>query len=258
MKTPKEKVSFIQLPFDRNVISKHLIFIGCGDALGVDWSSIVEESKRKPKEESECLKSGKQKWQPHHILLETGVSINMASTQFATQVIKTCYEKLKTEVAEDIQSKIEGEHQSTKSQNGVKQEPLDEQKLLPEVLQEKINAKLPYSDTDLLSRPCAFSQVALKRRQEARQQLIENSIGSFSRALSARQDLKIRRRLCGLPEEEIIIDRTQSSAIISSTLVTNAEKIEGEGETADGPPVKQVSSIELAFQMFRKATEKVC
>ena len=41
----------------------------CGNVLGVDRNSIVEESKRRSKEKSVISGTGQQEWQPHHIFL---------------------------------------------------------------------------------------------------------------------------------------------------------------------------------------------
>lgn len=232
--------------------------------MGVDWCSIVEESKRKPKEQSQALRTGKQKWQSHYILLETGVSVNMASPQFASQVIQSSYDKLlKAEVAVEL-ANVENKPIKAEEpikQEGIKQEPMDEvtepNLVLTKEVEEKVKEKLAFTDEDLLSKPYAFAQVALKRRLEQRRQLIEGSIGRYSRALSARQDLKIRRRLCGLPEEELI-DRGPPVSIVNSTVATVPEVSGIEGDESDLPKVKQLSSIELAFQMFKKATEVVC
>lgn len=211
-----------------------------GDALGVDWSSIVEESKKKVKDDSQSIKSAKERWQAHRILLEIGVSTRMAGEDFAGQVIKDCYAKLKQELitaAAQVKRETGFDGKQIKSEDNTDELQAD--------IESKVGELLPFTEKDLIDHPYAFAQIGFKKKLEARRNLIVNSIGPYSRALCARQDLKIRRKLCGLPEEEL----TREPIIIPLI----PEVIES-SETLPKPQ----SSIELAFQMFRKATERVC
>lgn len=248
---------------------------GLGDALGVDWSSIVEESKRKVKEESQLgVNTAKQKLKPHRVLLSIGISAKMAGVDFAKQVIQDSYALLEEEIREEVQTQILTESSHVKNEfdgKDIKGEPVsdnitndtttdvaDESKpkgMNLELIEQKVSEKLPFTITGLLDRPYAFQQVAYKERLEARKKLISNAIGPYSRALSARQDLKIRRRLCGLPEEETV---EKASALVTpvetiSTTMTNPV----EGETPQTMAPKQ-TSMELAFAMFKKAVGEVC
>lgn len=193
----------------------------------------------------------------------------MATAQFANPIIKDAYEKLRSEIATDIQMQLKQKPETIKPEptdgetTKIKQEPIDETTVVDtkpslDEIEAKIAEKLPFTDADLLARPYAFAQVAFKKRQELRRQLIDVSIGSCSRALSARQDLKIRRRLCGLPEEELI----ERATVVVPNLNATPPVVEPAVGTADGEvddgPVKPQSSISLAFQMFKRATERVC
>lgn len=251
------------------------LFTGLGDALGVDWSSIVEESKRKVKEESQLgVNTAKQKLKPHRVLLDIGISAKMAGEEFAKQVIRDSYACLEEEIREEIHVQalndfsvknefsgkdIKGEPSSdgvTTNNDNIADAP-DQKKpgLNLELIEQKLNEKLPYTTTGLIDRPYAFAQVAYKERLESRKKLIVNAIGPYSRALSARQDLKIRRRLCGLPEEETV---EKASAIITPVeTITTVATDPVEGDTAQVIAPKQ-SSMELAFSMFKKAIGKVC
>lgn len=171
----------------------------------------------------------------------------MAGEEFAAQVIRDCYEKQKAEVAAAINVISVGGKE-------IKTEPGE---VKPEIIDTEVKVKeiLPFNDEDLISRPYAFAQNAFKRQLKQRQNLISNAIGLHSRALCARQDLKIRRILCGLPEEELV----REAAVVPLVAPLEVEEEEGEAATAAAiPQVKPQSSIELAFQMFKRATERVC
>lgn len=246
-----------------------------GDALGVDWSSIVEESKRKVKEESQLgVNTAKQKLKPHRVLLSIGISQKMAGEDFAKQVIQDSYALLEEEIRQEVHAQILTESSHVKNEfdgKDIKGEPVpdvvndepttdvpEEQKpkgLNLELIEQKLSEKLPFTIKGLLDRPLAFQQVAYKERLESRKKLIANAIGPFSRALSARQDLKIRRRLCGLPEEETVEKASALVTPVETVVAVSADSVEGDTVQVNVP--KQ-SSMELAFSMFKKAIGEVC
>lgn len=47
---------------------------GLGDALGVDWASLVAESRPRPKP----MSSAKLRWESHNVLVNLGVSVKLA------------------------------------------------------------------------------------------------------------------------------------------------------------------------------------
>lgn len=216
------------------------------------------------------MNTAKQKLKPHRVLLDIGISAKMAGEEFAKQVIRDSYACLEAEMREEIHVQalnefsvknefdgkdIKGEPSSDAVSSENAAETTDDKKskgLNLELIEQKLSEKLPYTTTGLLDRPYAFAQVAYKERLEARKKLLVNAIGPYSRALSARQDLKIRRRLCGLPEEETV---EKASAAITPTVETvTADPVEGDTPQVIAP--KQ-SSMEIAFGMFKKAIGKV-
>lgn len=209
----------------------------------------MKESKKKIKDDSQSNNSAKQRWQAHRILLEVGVSTRMAGKDFAAHVISDCYEKLRQEIrAQVIRSEAAPKVKQETGFDGkeIKDEPKDTPEVEVSDIEAKVRELLPFTEVDLVERPYAFAQNCFKKRIEQRRNLVVNAIGTCSRALSARQDLKIRRTLCGLPDEELVRD----TAVIPVALPAEGE--------ADMEVVKPQSSIELAFQMFKKATERVC
>lgn len=47
---------------------------GLGDALGVDWASLIAESRPRPKP----ISSAKLRWESHNVLVNLGVSVKLA------------------------------------------------------------------------------------------------------------------------------------------------------------------------------------
>lgn len=47
---------------------------GLGDALGVDWASLIAESRPR----SKPISSAKLSWESHNVLVNLGVSVNLA------------------------------------------------------------------------------------------------------------------------------------------------------------------------------------
>ncbi|TMW44396.1 hypothetical protein DOY81_010523 [Sarcophaga bullata] len=74
--------------------------------VGVDWSSLVAETKRVP---SNQATTAKQKWQPHRIILDVGISMRMAGEEYAKRLLNEAKqqldEELKVENAKQKQSR---------------------------------------------------------------------------------------------------------------------------------------------------------
>ncbi|XP_061401477.1 fl(2)d-associated complex component-like [Musca vetustissima] len=195
---------------------------GVGDALGVDWSSLVAETKREP---TCATTTAKQKWQPHRIILDIGISMRMAGEEYAKELLNNAKQQLEEEMKEESSSNIKSE---VKDETTIKSEIKDEVSSLSTLdedsqtavendentsdikpKEEKPDVKPPPTETiniDSLP-PLACMQVAQRKLQMERNNLIANACGLNSRALSARQDLKLRRQLCGLPARECPISR---------------------------------------------------
>ncbi|KAL5273577.1 hypothetical protein ACFFRR_000371 [Megaselia abdita] len=122
---------------------------GIGDALGVDWASLVEASKAKAIKSSEEENKKKkneeidEKWRTERILLDIGISVKYAGEKLAKELTK-------------------GE----------------------------------------VVHPLACMQVDKQEKDEVIKSLVINACGSNTRALSARQDLLLRRKLCNMPTKD--------------------------------------------------------
>lgn len=183
---------------------------GLADALGVDWASLVQES-RKIKKDTTQETTAKQRWQPHRILLDIGISYKYAGAEYAANLIANAKAKVEQERLEkEQQDKLknsedkivikqeiedvadsEGETNSDDKSNGKLEEKSESQPKIDDV----------YNDHPI--HPIAFVQVALKKEKIERANLFSNAAGPNCRALSARRDLMLRRRLCGLPSKEL-------------------------------------------------------
>lgn len=191
--------------------------------MGVDWSSLVAETKREP---SNQATTAKQKWQPHRIILDVGISMRMAGEEYAKRLLNEAKQQLdeelklenvKTEIKTEIKAEIKDdlstldedsqatalENEDSISDIKPKEEELDDKKDV-KPLTEDIPAET--FNVDSLP-PLACMQVAQRKMETERRQLITNACGINSRALSARQDLKLRRQLCGLPARECELTR---------------------------------------------------
>lgn len=180
---------------------------GLGDALGVDWASLVEESKAIAREK--CFSkqtSAKQRWQPHSILLDVGISHKWAGKALAYKILIDAQQKLKEE-----KEKIQEQFQDLKTNDGifkVKEEKLDVdygdiQETALKVTMHLDEIKKEDNSLPVINHPIACVQVANRYNVDARKNLVFKATGPFSRALSARADLQMRRVLCGLPKREI-------------------------------------------------------
>jgi zinc finger CCCH domain-containing protein 13 len=134
------------------------------------------------------LANAQQKWRAHNVLLDVGISVNMAGQKFAETLLQKAYSQKMQEDSELIKVKKE-ELNTNQMENTIKKEPGAEQET-----EEKLFK---------ITHPVADVQLAIAEREERERHLIADAVGPFSRVLSARQDLKIRRYLCGLPEKEI-------------------------------------------------------
>lgn len=204
-----------------------------GDALGVDWASLVQES-RFIQKDSTLETTAKQRWQPYRIFLDVGVSYEMAGNEFAEEILKNSLEKLKIEELERMKSKcvkteeifikkeIIEDGEENGEENGEQQEPIPEE-----------DTKLDDLEIYNQMNPVACVQVASRRNFLQRKNLIINASGDFSRGLSARRDLQLRRQLCGFPSREInnsvgsnvnsnSNNRTNQSSVFNSELAKAA------------------------------------
>lgn len=84
----------IWMIIEHNVIFN--VLAGLGDALGVDWASLVADVRRR---EQTSVSSGgaRERWRPERVLARLGLSINMAGKEIVQDVIEKNAESLHTE-----------------------------------------------------------------------------------------------------------------------------------------------------------------
>ncbi|XP_072382245.1 uncharacterized protein [Diabrotica undecimpunctata] len=174
---------------------------GLVDALGVDWSSLVAESKPRTKPFS-CAKI---RWEAHNVLVNLGVSVQLAGETLVKDILKQYaaakLEQQKEEVVvkTEISSIVIKKEPQELIMNGVevkiKSEPTEETQM-----RQICEIKTEPMDTEeiQLPHPIAAIQVADREKLAIRKNLF-TSVGSHRRALAARRDLTIRRHLCNLP-----------------------------------------------------------
>ncbi|XP_055911329.1 fl(2)d-associated complex component [Eupeodes corollae] len=184
---------------------------GVGDALGVDWASLVKEAKVPTLAQSERT-TAKEKWQAHRIILDVGISLKMAGEEFGKRILTEAKEKLDMELGETKPIKMEIKEESTEDTPTEDVEDV-KNKIKLENGTAEVNEGQDF-DVDRLN-PLAFVQVGERVKRAEKRALIIGACGPNSRALSARYDLKLRRRLCGLPTLECDFRRPASEKIKS-------------------------------------------
>lgn len=179
---------------------------GIGDALGVDWASLVAEFRPRAKPSS----SAKLRWESHNVLVNLGVSVRFAGEDLVKDIlqehaeakIKECLEQNEKKEAVKVNIKTEPIEVNV---NGVMQQIKEEPK---ETIEEPVHVKEEMqvdSDDVIISHPIAAIQVANRGKQADRKALFSN-VGPHRRALAARRDLTIRRHLCNLPINDTYVE----------------------------------------------------
>lgn len=193
---------------------------GVGDALGVDWASLVKEAKVTSLNPTERT-TAKEKWQAHRIILDVGISLKMAGEEVGKQLLREAKEKLDAESKEAKPIKIEikkeiSEDVASEENDDVKKEV----KMEIDGDVENNDTKIEQQDIDDVNpiHPLACVQVGERLKQAEKRSLVMGACGPNSRALSARYDLKLRRQLCGLPSLECDFRRPASEKMKSIAL----------------------------------------
>ncbi|XP_055841834.1 fl(2)d-associated complex component [Episyrphus balteatus] len=187
---------------------------GVGDALGVDWASLVKEAKVPALHGAERT-TAKEKWQAHRIILDVGISLKMAGEEFGKRILTEAKEKLNAELGETKPIKMEIKEEMTEEAAASEESGDDKNKI-------KIESKMEGTGGETFDvnriNPLACAQVGERVKLAAKQSLIIGACGPNSRALSARYDLKLRRKLCGLPTLECDFRRPASEKMKSIAL----------------------------------------
>lgn len=74
-----------------------------GDALGVDWASLVDEARARARRDRQLARPAKQRWQAHRILLDVGVSFRRAGAEHAADVLNGALRQLRRDEAADAE-----------------------------------------------------------------------------------------------------------------------------------------------------------
>lgn len=179
---------------------------GIGDALGVDWASLVEESKAMMQEKLlKCETSAKQQWNPNRILLDIGVSYKMGGGEFAQDTLLNAYETLKQDGENDFDEKADTACNDNhlgikiKTEIGDDGEPITESKV-----NGKYEVSRPGQSTEpgLHLHPLPCVQRSAQNITNKLNRLVFNASGPYSRGLCTRRDIALRRQLCNLAVNE--------------------------------------------------------
>ncbi|CAH2067198.1 unnamed protein product, partial [Iphiclides podalirius] len=160
---------------------------GLGDALGVDWASLVADARRR--EQVPSTGGARDRWRPERVLARLGLSLQMAGKDTVQNILN---KNAETPQKEDDKIASNVEKDKTINQNG-ECEKTEKQIVLPDV-----NSL----------HPVASIQVAMEKRKRQRAVLFGSGC-EITRGLSARRDLALRRYLCHLP----IAERTGQSRV---------------------------------------------
>lgn len=177
---------------------------GLGDALGVDWASLVEESKAIMREKlTKVETSAKQRWHPDQILLDVGISYKMAGATFAQQTLIAAYENMKHESTHPIAIKTE----PLDEPNHVNADIKTENDIDNDIREAKLNGKCASEpvekvERNLILHPLPCVQTSTQDSVKRQRRLIFNAPGPYSRGLCTKRDIEMRRQLCNLAINE--------------------------------------------------------
>lgn len=186
---------------------------GLGDALGVDWASLIEESKAMMREKlSKAETSAKQRWMPDQILLDVGISYKMAGAEFAQKTLIKAHESVKQEMKKAVVIKTEPLESAPNHvlNDGVVvkiEKDIDDENASTEA---KMNGKCEIDvsshehkdERKLILHPLPCVQTSVESVDDKRRRLVFNAAGPYSRGLCTKRDIEMRRQLCNLAINE--------------------------------------------------------
>ncbi|XP_047041687.1 uncharacterized protein DDB_G0284459-like isoform X3 [Helicoverpa zea] len=175
---------------------------GLGDALGVDWASLVADVRRR---EQTSVSSGgaRDRWRPERVLAHLGLSLNMAGKEVVQDVLQKNAESLQLDKKKQVQILENSDQKDVVEQNGTHEANTETE---------------PVPDVSTLH-PVGAIQVAMEKRKRQRAVLFGSGC-EITRGLSARRDLALRRYLCHLPTAE----RTGQSRVTPQPSLFNAAR----------------------------------
>lgn len=184
---------------------------GLGDALGVDWASLIEESKAMMREKlTKTETSSKQRWMPDQILLDVGISYKMAGAEFAQRTLIKAYENVKREMKSAVTIKTEpfdgdSNHMLNdgivvKTENNIVDENASAEVKVNGKCEKDVSHGKDGSNFILHPLPCV--QTSVESMADKQRRLIFNAAGPYSRGLCTKRDIEMRRQLCNLAINE--------------------------------------------------------
>ncbi|KPJ12285.1 Zinc finger CCCH domain-containing protein 13 [Papilio machaon] len=152
---------------------------GLGDALGVDWASLVADARRR--EQVPSTGGARDRWRPERVLARIGLSIHMAGKDIVQNILDKNAESLQAEKDQQESNNVD----NAVVENGQCEDSLEKD--------------IPRDVNSL--HPVAAIQVSIEKRKRQRAVLFGSGC-EITRGLSARRDLALRRYLCHLPATE--------------------------------------------------------
>ncbi|XP_018895695.1 uncharacterized protein [Bemisia tabaci] len=178
-----------------------------GDALGVDWASLIAETRPKARSDADATPgSAKKQWESACLLEKLGVSVKYAGAETIQRLLNK-YNSPTCKVGDkDIKNSDEfrtkdGSSEAVKVK--IEDDIANSEGEAVKISETETSAKLNSNPISFLH-PIAGIHVALRERQLRRRTLFN----SINRALSARSDIALRRQLCGLPIRTIEVQQT--------------------------------------------------
>lgn len=181
---------------------------GLGDALGVDWASLIEESKAMMREKlTKTETSVKQRWMPDQILLDVGISYKMAGADFAQKTLIKAHENVKRELKNAVTIKTEpfdgpANHVLVGGVVVKTEKDIDGVEVKVNGKCEEKEPTLEKVGRKLVLHPLPCVQTSIESMADKQRRLVFNAPGPYSRGLCTKRDIEMRRQLCNLAINE--------------------------------------------------------
>lgn len=107
-----------------------LVSAGLGDALGVDWASLVADVRRR--EQTTPSGGARDRWRPEKVLTRIGLSVQMAGKDLVQNILDKNADTLREE-KKALEQKPENGEQDAIELNGTHENEEEKQELSPDV-----------------------------------------------------------------------------------------------------------------------------
>lgn len=107
---------FLTWYFIIHIYFKITVSAGLGDALGVDWASLVADVRRR--EQTAPTGGARDRWRPERVLTRLGLSLDMAGEETIQNILHKNAETLNTDKETPVAQLQENSEQSITEQNG--------------------------------------------------------------------------------------------------------------------------------------------